>query len=371
MAKKKLPKLDNGWLKAPVRLSRTGIFEYQQPDGSVLKVLRPPEEVFSATAMASFSPVPVTDGHPPVGAIDSSNAKEFSVGITSDVHRDGKFLAGTILVTDGDMVAKMEEGLLEVSGGYFCNWIKAEPGATYTDPETGESTAYDFVHRNIEGNHLALVKRGRAGPDVRVVVDSADSTKVLFVDDSSCLTDSAVLPTVEENMTVKITFDSVEFDAAPELAKAIEVERTAAKATIDSATARADVAESEIKKLTEQLAAATSQEKINAAVRARVSLETEARKYLGPDFALDSLDEAGVKKAVIATLDSEISLEGKSSEYVDAVYATATRLALKKNALTEAAAKVVANEVAPTPAKSLDDIQNEYRAKFFAKKKGN
>lgn len=368
MAKAKLPKLENGWVKAKVRLSRTGIFEYQQPDGSVLKVLRPPEEVFSEKAMASFSPVPVTDGHP-VKPVDAKNAKTLSVGTVSDVKQDGKFLAGTILVTDEEMVRKMEDGLLEVSSGYFCNWVKAEPGATYVDPETGATTNYDFIHRNIEGNHLAVVKRGRAGPDVRVVVDSVED-RVLFVDDSSCLIESDVLPT-EEIMTVKITFDSVEFEAAPELAKAIETERAALKATFDAAAARADVAESEVKKLTEELAAANSQERINNAVKARVALETEARKYLGPDFALDSLDEAGVKKAVIATLDSSLSVEGKSQEYIDAVYATATRLAFQKNALTEAAAKVVAGETAPTPAKSLDDIQADYRAKFFGKKKGN
>jgi len=293
MAKSKLPKLDNGWVKAKVRLSRTGIFEYQQPDGSILKVLRPPDEVFSKSAMASFSPVPVTDGHPAAGAIDAKNAKALSVGITSDIHQDGKFLAGTILVTDEDMVRKMEDGLLEVSSGYFCNWVKAEPGATYVDPESGVATNYDFIHRNIEGNHLAVVKRGRAGPDVRVVVDSIED-RVSFVDDSSCLIESDVLPP-EEIMTVKITFDSVEFEAAPELAKAIETERAALKATVDAAAARADVAESELKKLTEELAAANSQERINNAVKARVALETEARKYLGPDFALDSLDEAGVK----------------------------------------------------------------------------
>lgn len=44
-------------------------------------------------------------------------------------------------------------------------------------PGSYEGTPYDFIMRNIRGNHVALVEEGRAGPDVVVADSHPTSTK--------------------------------------------------------------------------------------------------------------------------------------------------------------------------------------------------
>nr|WP_244186087.1 DUF2213 domain-containing protein [Xenorhabdus ishibashii] len=66
-----------------------------------------------------------------------------------------------LTVTDQMAIDAIQNGSLkELSCGYFF-----EPD--FTSGEFNGAT-YDFVMRNIRGNHVALVKEGRAGPDVYV-----------------------------------------------------------------------------------------------------------------------------------------------------------------------------------------------------------
>src|ERR1700722_2731251 len=58
-----------GWLKADATLTRTGVFKYKMPDGSIIRQLRLPEEVFSRETMKSMEMLPITEDHPPVGPL--------------------------------------------------------------------------------------------------------------------------------------------------------------------------------------------------------------------------------------------------------------------------------------------------------------
>jgi len=95
---------------------------------------------------------------------DSAHAplKEERVGsIGTTPVWDAPYLDNALTVTDQNAISAIDDGSLrEISCGYFF-----EPDFT---PGEFNGVHYDFVMRNIRGNHVALVKEGRAGPDVSV-----------------------------------------------------------------------------------------------------------------------------------------------------------------------------------------------------------
>lgn len=95
---------------------------------------------------------------------DSAHAplKEERVGsIGTTPIWDAPYLDNALTVTDQNAISAIDDGSLrEISCGYFF-----EPDFT---PGEFNGVHYDFVMRNIRGNHVALVKEGRAGPDVSV-----------------------------------------------------------------------------------------------------------------------------------------------------------------------------------------------------------
>lgn len=356
-------RLDNGFLRAPARLSRVGVFTYAKADGTTIRELRTPEEVFAQDAIDSFALVPLTDDHPSE-PVTADNAKRLSVGSVGEPKQDGKFLSATIMVTDSAVVEKINSGKQELSCGYFCDLEPAAPGALWLDAETGQSIPYNFIQRNIRGNHVAVVAKGRAGAEVRVQLDSADAIQI------------DVEPK-EDTMTTEIKTEEVKADAAPvaetvatpaEVAPAIiEVDF---KAELEKATARADAAESQVAKLQAELAQATSLETLQALVNARVELENKARGVVGKDAKFDGLDAQAIKKQVILKIDADMPIEGKSADYVDAAFDTITRIAPKNvNPVTQAVAALVASE-SKTPAIKLSP-QEQYLKDFFnGSKKG-
>ena len=55
-------------LDSPI-VARTGIYTYLQPDGSVRREYRPPDEVFAEDALVSFKGKPITVLHPKGGRV--------------------------------------------------------------------------------------------------------------------------------------------------------------------------------------------------------------------------------------------------------------------------------------------------------------
>ena len=99
---------DEGFLKVPARISRTGIQEYlaiemgltDRDPNDIIRVYRPEEEVFSDESLSSFANKPVTNNHPPE-LVTSANARQYSVGMSGpEVTRDGMFVATVLHVTD-------------------------------------------------------------------------------------------------------------------------------------------------------------------------------------------------------------------------------------------------------------------------------
>lgn len=157
-----------------VPIARTGTMEYGPKEtpldvgknGKVL-IYRDAAEVFKPETIASFEGKPVTIEHPS-DFVDPKNWKTLAKGIVQNVREGDKDedgeqqLIADILVTDAEAIRLIKDGLREVSCGYEAEYDQTGDGK-------GKQT-------NIIGNHLALVKKGRAGESYSIT-DSYNSDK--------------------------------------------------------------------------------------------------------------------------------------------------------------------------------------------------
>lgn len=143
-----------------VPIARTGDQDYLGSEigldgteaGKVLAVHRSPEEVFSQATLASFEGKPVTNDHPP-GIIGPDDVRLYEMGHAENVRRGAGEWADYILadlhIHDRELIDAIQGGKREVSCGYECEYVPNEDGT--------------YSQKNIRGNHIAVVDRGRAG----------------------------------------------------------------------------------------------------------------------------------------------------------------------------------------------------------------
>jgi hypothetical protein len=146
-----------------VPIGRTGWMEYygqelpadfNEPYGSLCKVYRSPEELFSQTTMSSFEGKSVTNTHPSEN-LDITTTPMLERGHMQNIRRDGDFLIADLIVKDAGLFSEIRNNLKrEVSCGYDCSWHKIGEGK--------------YEQRNIIGNHVAVVQNGRAGSKVAI-----------------------------------------------------------------------------------------------------------------------------------------------------------------------------------------------------------
>ena len=70
----------DGFLRDSPIVARTGVYTYLNPDKTIRREYRPPEEVFSEESLATFSGKPVTVGHPKDGKVTPESARKLSIG---------------------------------------------------------------------------------------------------------------------------------------------------------------------------------------------------------------------------------------------------------------------------------------------------
>lgn len=145
-----------------VPIGRTGMQQYYGQEigmeyGVLYEVVRSEEEVFSTTAMASFEGKPFTDEHPP-NEVTTKNVDDYLKGVVRNVRRgegeQSDLLLADILVYNIDVIREIQNGKREISCGYNC---------LYEMTENGRVKQIDII-----GNHVALVRKGRAGDRVAI-----------------------------------------------------------------------------------------------------------------------------------------------------------------------------------------------------------
>ena len=309
---------DEGFLKVPARISRIGIQEYlavemgitDKEPGAIIRVYRPEEEVFSEDSLASFATKPITDNHPPE-LVTSKNAKQFSVGhVGPEVTRDGMFAQTLLHITDADAITKIESGKVELSNGYTAD-IEWTPGIS----PNGEQ--YDAIQRNIKGNHVAIVEKGRAGSECRL----ADN-----------------LPTDgDKAIMAKITIDGVDYEVSDQAGQAVgklqgrlfdaEKETQESEDELKKKKDEAEAKEKESKatedtlqaKLDDAIAKAPTGEALDKLVADRAALVAQVTGLV-PDLKWEGKDTATLKREVVAIKRPNVQLDSVSGDYIDAAY---------------------------------------------------
>lgn len=156
-----------------VPIARTGDQEYLGRElglsgadaERVVIVHRTPEEVFSEAALASFEGKPTTDNHPPE-LLTPDTAGMYEKGHAQNIRKGTGEWEGYVIadlhIHDRSLIDAIQRGKREISCGYECEYVSDGSGA--------------FFQRNIRGNHIAVVNRGRAGKRA-AILDSATLKK--------------------------------------------------------------------------------------------------------------------------------------------------------------------------------------------------
>ncbi|MCX2699247.1 DUF2213 domain-containing protein [Ochrobactrum chromiisoli] len=142
-----------------VPIARVGVMIYGEGEtpieaglDGIVRVERNSDEVFRYDTIASFEAKPITLDHP-VDFVTPKTWKTLAVGTAQNVRRgtgvDEDLLLADLIITDDDAINEVNSGLREISCGYEADYEQTEPGRG--------------LQRNIIGNHIALVERGRCG----------------------------------------------------------------------------------------------------------------------------------------------------------------------------------------------------------------
>lgn len=168
---------DGSLLCRSVPIARTGTQKYRReelesltgefsPDArpgfdGLYVVHRPASEVLSAATIASAEGVPLCDTHPPVFSSPATWATYARGHVqnvregprTSDGHRT---LIADLICRDSPLAEKiLNRAAREVSCGYSCRYEQEADGS--------------FTQRQIVINHVAVVKKGRAGSEIQIL----------------------------------------------------------------------------------------------------------------------------------------------------------------------------------------------------------
>ena len=130
----------------------------------IVTVHRSEEEVFSEAAMASFEGKPVTNGHPP-DLIGPDDVEIYEKGHAQNIRRGTEewrdYLLADLHIHNRELIDAVQGGKREISCGYECEYTVNEDGT--------------YNQKNIRGNHVAVVGRGRAGK--RAAILDSDTIK--------------------------------------------------------------------------------------------------------------------------------------------------------------------------------------------------
>jgi len=308
-----------GYLRGRAVITNVGVFPYKMNDGSTFYELRPPEEVFAEDAIDSFKMLPFTNEHPSE-RVASNNIKKYQSGYCGDnILHDEFHLSNTITITDEEAIAEVQMGKRGISCGYTCD-VEETSGVWM-------GTAYDRIQRNIRGNHVSMVERGRAGDAARMKMDSIDSS--IGIRD----TNKNINKKGESQMALKkMKIDGVEYEAEAEVVKSL----TISKNKIDELSEKIDGLDKNISKLEgerdqykdecTQLKEDVKKNKkdgnqnevIEAAVQSRLII-FDAAKRAGVKIKKD-FSEKEMKKEIIIKLfpNSKVKLDEAEDTYIDA-----------------------------------------------------
>ena len=336
----------NGWLRASAALTRCGVFAYRNEDGSIRRELRLPQEVFRTDLLAMYAGLPVTVGHPDQ-LLDASTTRSHQSGsVAGPPRRETDLLVADLLITDLAAIEQIQRGVRQISVGYDCQ-IEATPGIWFGIP-------YDAVQRNIVPNHIAIVDRGRAGPECALRLDQGDIMIELVIDGNSV----TVSPEMEGAVLSALGLDPANPPKSLELTMGAEGQPTMDKAAAPAPAAKADsmdALQARIDSLAAQLAAKPDESRIREAVKARIKLESVAEQHA---VKFDSAMSDDILRAAVVKQLEGVDISTKSSAYIEARYDSAIEA---RSARDEQVRQVAKSTTAPDVSKRIDEAVKSKR----------
>lgn len=308
----------DGYLVADAKVARTGIQQYLgselgRPDMPVVRVYRPPDEVFSDDAMHSYAYRPVTIEHP-AKMVDATTWKAVAAGQTGgEIQQEGKFVRVPLVLMDAAAIKAYEDGKRELSMGYSAEIV-------FRDGVTPDGQPYDAVQTQLRMNHLALVDRARGGSELRIGdgrtpggKDRADNhspkenpmsdikTRTILVDGLSVETTDAGAQAIAKLQG--------QLNDAKTASDKLVTDHAAALADKDKAIAKLEAERDDLK------GKALTDAALDARVQARADLLTTAKAIHDADYTGKS--DADVRKAAVVGKLGASVVDGKSDAYIE------------------------------------------------------
>lgn len=368
----------DGYLAGMALVAKAGIQVYAgdevgKPEMDMVRVYRPPEEVFSDASMASFAGKPICVGHPDE-IVNADNWKDYAVGtIGSDIEQteDRKSLQVSFALMDAAAIKGVQSasGDKELSVGYRST-------LDWTPGTTKDGQAYDAIQRNIFVDHLAIVKHGRANegdPSRKHRISDAVWGAAPLSDQSPANHPKKEAPMTEFNQTVVIGDEAVTTDAAGKAAiekvkadmAAMEekhkADMEAKQKELDDMTSSKDEADGKLKAAEAKLADAADPKRMADAVAAR-SLLVDQCKALGLSGDLATLSDADLRKKAVAVKLGDEAVKDASDDMITGMFkgvAADIKTETRDGVVKVMGAGIYSNDAAPS--------QNQaFRDKVFA-----
>ena len=303
----------DGYLVADARVARAGIQIYKAKElglkgDRLVRAYRPEAEVFAADSLKSFAHKPVTIEHPS-GGVDADTWGEKAVGHTgAEILRDGEFVRIPLMISDSKAIAEVQNGRRELSMGYSAD-IVDEAGAA------PDGQPYDVILRNLRMNHIAIVQTARGGDKLRIGDDSNNLGASPFTrEDRNMTTRSVVIG------DAAITLPVADADIIENFKRSMTKRLQDAEAEKEKLE---EELEDEKKKYAEVEDSIMTPEKLQKAVADRLALR-DAATALVPNFVIDGLSDADVRKKIVAKHLGDAAVQDASSAEISGMFRALT-----------------------------------------------
>jgi hypothetical protein len=296
---------DEGFLRVPGNVARSGIQEYLASElrlsgnpNRIVKVYRPPDEVFNSDSLTSYDGVDITINHPD-GLVNSKNFKKVSVGfIRGDGRRtDDDHVQCDHIIKAQEAIDAINSGKCELSAGYKAVYDHS-PGVTSDGEE------YEYIQRQIRINHVAIVDRARAGATARIFDTHPTGGNIMPV---MITIDSGRSIDVADTANAQLVADA--FDRLFARVTTAEAAQQTAQAIADSLTAQM----TELKNVSSDAA-------ITARVKEIATCQMTARKICGKDFTCDSADPIEIMRSALSVKMPKRDWADKAGAYIQASF---------------------------------------------------
>ena len=346
-----------GFLRGTAALMRTGIYEYDAgrlgvgPEGQTIRIMRTPETVFHPKTLDSLRGAAITTQHTDIDPFNQSAVTVGNLAGEPRPYQDSGIVESDIIIRDSRGLSVLNTAD-NVSLGYDCTVREADEGAPYDYLTVGPMVV----------NHVALVRKGRAGEQFRVY-DSEDSPSAVL-DKPAEVTDSSSTGGVEEmtpeEMVTAIKtgmqayFDEKEAEkkqitaedavdaVMPSISQLLEQRDQSWQTKIDDIRAEieqnakvtlqdsADDAEAEARKAADELAATVRKEE-----RDRFMLLHDAIDLI-PESKHEQARDATTREILLMAVgDSIESAEEATDDYLRGVFTMALKTAKSKESTVQ------------------------------------